>query len=78
VTDTIKFGIGAILAIAYVAGLVVLVWHGSITGSEAVGAAGAVVLPIVGAAIHGSGAQIGAQAASGTPVTTTTHRGLPE
>lgn len=63
--DTVKFVSGAVLAASYVAGLVVLVWHGSISGGDAIGAAGAVVLPVIGAAIHGSGVAAVTQNSSG-------------
>lgn len=63
-SDSIKFGFGALVALGYVAGLVILIWHGSITGSEGLAAAGAVVLPVVGAAIHSNGVSAAQQSST--------------
>lgn len=76
--DTIKFLGGVVLAGVYIAGLVVLTWHGSIDGATAVAAAAVPVGTIIGAAIHGNGVDAGATAA-GTPTPApASHAGLPE
>lgn len=64
--DTVKWIVAGVAAVAYLGMITALAWHGSITGSEALGAAGAVVLPIVGVIAHSSGVSTGADAAKGS------------
>ena len=71
-SDGFKLLLGVILVGLYLGALVALAWHATITGDQAIGAAGAVILPLLGALVHSNGVNAGASAA--TPMATTRQR----